>query len=298
MIVVFNFVIGCNSAPTDKGHTGQQATNDLDPLDPGPEIIDPPSSLPFHLAFDEYEADLITCFMDTGEQKVTFYFQLLSGSSDTTYKNLVIDLYDSLNIYGFTSTLLDASDNLLWGYDLSIDTLNTESMRFIERTQTDSMTIERIVDDTSITEAYTINGVADEFVFHTTDQERAAQLHDWVLNGLDEDPPGGLTPLDSEIVATLRDFDEFYPTDNSLHNNPDGFVANDLMGSEPLQGWFIEAFPYDSPPLLSRPDWADKLCSGAGACAYLSCRVGLVPVCEVCGAIVVTCLVMDFFNLW
>jgi hypothetical protein len=126
--------------------------------------------------------------------------------------------------------------------------------------------------------------------------EKLKSLRDAVYSG---DSLTGLSIEDAEIVATLRTFDDFYISDNTLHNTDDGTLLFDVVTNDALAGWLSGEFVGGDDQPMYRPRWADWLCGAGVVCMYFKCPDGFVnPACPVCAAVVMTCWIMDTFNLW
>lgn len=193
-------------------------------------------------------------------------------------------------IRGFRTTLRDSRDRLLWEFVWRTDLNDKSHFWLTEKTQIDSMTIEQRTTASSFSEVYTINGRSMPFVFPTADQSRLHELHSFLRNnGRETGKMATLSDVDAAVVTTLAEFDRFYDNTNTLHNNPDGDLAVEIMASADIAGWlrdyFGGIFP-ENPQLV-----CEECCLIALECAAIKCPEMINPACEVCGAVVVACVI-------
>ena len=86
-------------------------------------------------------------------------------------------------------------------------------------------------------------------------------------------------------------------SDNTLHNTDDGTLLVEVLTNDALAGWLGGEFVGGDDQPMYRPRWADWVCTAAAVCSAIKC-VEPNPACPACLAVVLTCVIMDFFNLW
>lgn len=102
------------------------------------------------------------------------------------------------------------------------------------------------------------------------------------------------------IVSQLEEFKAFYPNQNSLNGNSNGYFVFDLLtdtsfaravGSVILEEGDPEG--NDGPFVLHMPDW----CHAALICVELKCPEAINPLCTPCVGLVVYCVIKEIFSM-
>jgi len=293
-VAILSFMIGCNSdkiVETPCRDNVQMAF--LDPL--------------FTTMLPSCTIDVLSTSLDTLSKEITLSLIAHYGAGESFTRTLSLQFYDSQpSEVGYIATLTDDLGRLQFQFGCAVDTLDDNDFRFFEKTQIDSMTVNQYWSDHSFSEMYTINDQQQGFHFRTSDVEKIHVLFEQMLLNEGKAPlpqVAGVTDLEKEIVSVLRDFREFYETDNTLHGNRDGFLVSELLTSDELADWIKDRYAEkdgSTTPMACRPRWGDYLCGGAAVCSGLKCAAGFAanPGCNVCLAAGLTCVVMDVFNLW
>ncbi len=297
MVTVYVYLIGCDSLDKKVVDSNLGTGIALGPIDTFPGLPDPPSPLPYTFSITDFSVTIVSVIIDTTNAKVTYYMAVYD-SNDTTEYRFITDYYENANIFGHTTTLKDTSGNLLWEYDVSVDTSNSEILWLNEKTTSDSMDIQRIISSTTRTEIYNINGSVDTFVFDTTDSDTIRALQELLSSNRSSFDITEYSGLDSQILATLVDFHDFYESDNTLHNNTNGEIVTDLIVNQDFGDWFYNSYADTTQQLGERPDWASTLCTIMEICTAVKCPEGVNPICGPCAAGAITCKIMDLFDLW
>ncbi|MFQ6007706.1 MAG: hypothetical protein ACE5K8_02020 [Candidatus Zixiibacteriota bacterium] len=95
---------------------------------------------------------------------------------------------------------------------------------------------------------------------------------------------------EEQIILTLNEFDDFYTTDNTLHENREGALVAQFITSQAIADWLIQEYPDTTggEPVYIIPDW---VCLLAVDCAILKCPFLGNPVCELCVAVVIVSVI-------
>ena len=245
--------------------------------------------------------DMVDVTMDIVSRKMTMSLNAFYGDHEAVRRILTMQFYEEgTEKIGYTSTLTDPHGRLKWEFDFAVNAVEGDDIWITERTEVDCMSIEQSSSNGSFSERYTINGNSRRFSFGTSDVSRIRLLHQQVRSGDIQAVAARSitsTSVDSEILRTLGEFEEFYEADNTLHDNPDGFLVADLLTSTSVATWIEHEFPSELEPEGSFTRW-DKFCEAVAICAAIKCPMGANPACGPCAAATLTCAVMDFLGLW
>ncbi len=263
---------------------------------------EPVSVSPGALALVEFDGHLFSTDLPSGRLDIeavvidsldkTVMLTLIHDAGGTSKEGLLsIQFYElGSNAVGLRHVLTDRAGRLLWAFDYAVDTINENHWWFTERTLFDEMTVEHWSGPGFTDETYSINGDRCTFHFNTSDLEKLKSLHEAVRS---DEALTGLSIEDAEIVATLRAFDEFYVSDNTLHNTADGTLLFEVLTNDALAGWLSGELIGDG----DEPMYELDLCDLALICILIKCHHPNA-VCPWCLVFVATCEIMDFFNLW
>jgi len=285
VVVLLNVTIGCDRSREPAS------------VSPGALALVESDRPLFSTDFPSGRLDIQAVAIDSLDKTVTLTLTQDAGGISNN-RLLSIQFYETdSNAVGVRHILTDRAGGLLWAFDYAVDTTDENHWWFTERTLFDEMTVAHWSGPGFTEETYTINGDSRTFPVHTSDVEKLRSLHDAVRSG---DSLTGLSIEDAEIVATLRAFDEFYVSDNTLHNTEDGTLLFEVLTNDALAGWLITEYVGGDDQPLYRPGWADWLCAAGVVCAVYKCPAGGFsnPVCAACTAIFVTCIIMDTLDLW
>ena len=261
---------------------------------PGPSLVAPPGELPppwVPLFSTQLSCGLLgiqSQELISAEKTVRFEIDVFFDETNPFNKwpeQRILEIQNyGTTASGYRATLTDAGGALPWEFDRQNDPNDPGHFSIVEKTPADEMLIEQWITDTSVTESYTINGIGESFYFPTGDLDSIASVHDALLSG-------GMSRQSSDpLVQALNDFDNFYTTSNSLHDNREGCVVSQFLINQDIADWLILQNPVIVNGELSYviPDW---LCLLAGECALIKCPVGgpANAVCDVCFGVVVIC---------
>jgi len=214
------------------------------------------------------------------------------AKSSPSTKTLTVKSFDmSSGFRGFTATLVDAEGKLLWEYAFKTDLVIPHHFQLEERTLSDELLVETLMDDSSYMEIYTQNSVVDTFRFQTRDRDSIQTIHSSLLaNNLSRQTT-------DPMVAELNRFDAFYDTTSSLARNSDGRLVGDFLTSPHITRTISENV-IDSAGNLLDYIFDDELCFEAGDCVTLKCPFGadVNPFCDICFSVVVICFIERMFN--
>jgi hypothetical protein len=283
---------GCNNEGGDNSLSMQSWHNPGEPV-----AVTPTSSLLFSAGNSTLEA---TSFRFIPTDRV-LELQLRERLGNGEMRPLVFSLAEKTGparSQFLKVDLTDASGNLLWEFSQARpDSLVREAFVW-EKTNKDSLFIHQFEKDSSFEETYDLNGHSHAFKFAGTDQSRIRYWHSKVLtDGYAVAKGAVVSASDAAIINTVSDFHSFYSTDNSLNNNVDGQLAMHLLQSEQLAGWIRSgvAGPSDSSnaeTITQMPEY----CYYALDCMVLKCPEGINPLCEVCGGVVLVCIVRELMD--
>ncbi|MBN4057142.1 hypothetical protein JYU19_02425 [bacterium AH-315-J21] len=217
------------------------------------------------------------------------YFPASKNATLTTAseRRLVLNIFDvSSGFRGFHATLYDTKGFLLWEYSFRNDLVTPDHFFLFERTLSDELIVETLTGDSSYMEVYTQNGIADTFVFPTTDRDSIRFVHENLISNT-------LSRQSSDpIVNELNRFDATYDTSSSLVANTDGQIVTDFLTSatftRAVSGNIIDSSGNSLEYVIP-----DAICFIAAECAMLKCPAGAVvnAACDVCIAVTLACFI-------
>ncbi|MGB5105621.1 MAG: hypothetical protein WBP29_13905 [Candidatus Zixiibacteriota bacterium] len=177
---------------------------------------------------------------------------------------------------GMTHALIDDSEHALCELEVIYDTLNTDWIQIIQRTE--HFELQRTFSKSNgwITEKYKYaDGDSIEIDYP---QSLEGHLDGSCCLTVEE----GLFRDSLEVL-----FKDFYLGDTDLDSNPYGELLSGLVGSSDFQEWCAEEFPFTLSE--SKLSWWGAVCLAAAACARATCWY---PnwVCAVCAGAMFTCI--------
>ena len=268
---------------------------------PGPNLVAPPGEEPppwFQLLSTQLSCGLLgiqSHELISADKIVRFEIDVFFDETDPFGKwpeqrILEIENYGT-TASGYRATLTEVGGASLWEFDRQNDPNDPGHFSIVEKTPVDEMLIEQWITDTSVTESYTINGIAESFYFPIGDLDSIAFVNAALLSG-------GMSRQQTDpLVQVLNDFDNFYTTSNSLHDNREGCVVSQFLINQDIADWFILENPVTVNGQLTYLI-PDEWCILAAECAVVKCPVGGTanPVCDVCVGVVVICVLERIFS--
>jgi len=270
-------------------------TNVIDAGDP--QTVTPTN--PFATQLPSCSLEVVSYEIDTLEESIEFTLDVLFPSSQWDRRVLNLDTgLDKVDNPTFKTTLSDTLSNKMFESEFWGDKNGTGKLKMAEWTDDDTLTIQIVVTDSTITEYYIYNGNAESYVINSGDRSMVDNQRDacWIDDSYQY--PRGYDTLpeeNREVVEACVDFESFYDWDNSLQDNQEGLLIADLLSSQDFADW-IDIELGDT--LGELPIEWHETCDYAMECVLIKCPMGgdLNLLCDFCVLYVLVCVVVEILN--
>jgi hypothetical protein len=259
--------------------------------------FDPSAAIP--LTVPNVLSAWITSVEPSAESRsISFNIRLVQTDSTVLLRTLSMHLATSQDSsLVFSSDLKGEDGSVQWHMMYSRDLIEPTHSRIEVSTSLRSISVERNVRDSLVSELYTVNGRTIVFSVPESRLQHAIKLYEEgsTSGTFDRNSLSTRSPNDKELITQIERIQRFRTTAGDFDAGPDHTLGISLVSNPQIQHLF-KTTPAESggQPVISGLDWK-SLCEGAVLCAYYACSMGPNAVCDVCAVVAAACFIFELF---
>jgi len=282
MVAMVYFILGCDSSDRNNDVVINSSSNNqyVYEYDEG--------TISTSINLNNALVQLYNPMYDSINSEIVMPYQV--SIDNENYDNRLLILSSSIDeIATFKAQIYDDNNNSLLACIVETSPTDTNSFCYYEITDTDTLIIQRTIDNEYIFEKYNLNSRIYDIQFTLQELEDFKLIVNtrYELNQALNEFPDSLKNKYSKFIL----FANFYERDISINNNFDGEILTELLTDTDFQTWFLVAkadLDICGDPRLDIS--AEKVCGIAGVTSFFKCTFGGAIANFVCVAAVGTSL--------
>ena len=275
MVAMLNLVVGCNNEKPisiSGGTTSEAALQNTQQT----------RILSYNIDLPMATISLESATANQERKRIDIFYSYQYKNTDFVSRLLTFEQYEGISTI-YEARVTDEYDKIMFSFNVYADPIDTSTIVLCEKTESDSLFINKTVIGENITERYNLNGQIFSLRFTEDEANQYLIEHSKEVNRF------GSYDNDNLSYNKFNDFMEFYPEEMTLNNNIDGLIMVSLIQNDEFLIWLSDQTGL---PYIENQDKldVDGLCELANI-GSAKCLLGSIanPICHVAVGVNIAC---------